>query len=89
MSERFKCKECYYEGSAPCPDHGSCASKMKFTINITTHDQCITQIVESRHDDWMLTHMVDVLSRTMMDLREEGIKEALIELGWTPPKETV
>jgi len=28
-----------------------------------------------------------VLGRWVVKTREEGIKEALIELGWTPPKE--
>jgi hypothetical protein len=27
------------------------------------------------------------LAREIINLRERGVREALIELGWTPPKE--
>lgn len=30
---------------------------------------------------------VSVISRQILNLREEGIRKALIELGWKPPKE--
>ena len=58
-------------------------NKISFNIGTdVTPDGLITQVLVSQHGDIMT-----VISRTVMDLQEAGIREALIKLGWTPPKE--
>jgi hypothetical protein len=56
-------------------------NEVSFKINteITEHGQ-ITQIVSLHHDDTMT-----IISRTVMDAQDAGVREALIKLGWTPP----
>jgi hypothetical protein len=56
-------------------------NEVRFKINteITEHGQ-ITQIVSLHHDDTMT-----IISRTVMDAQDAGVREALIKLGWTPP----
>lgn len=53
------------------------------TVETYTENQEIHQkmFVESFNEQRTL------LSYKIMSLEEEGIKKALIELGWTPPKE--
>ena len=42
-------------------------------------------------DHIILQSLIDdqknVISRWVLDTREQGIREALIKLGWTPPKD--
>lgn len=40
-------------------------------------------------DDRLLiaTKIQDLITRSIMDLRNEAVREALIKLGWTPPGE--
>jgi hypothetical protein len=44
-------------------------------------DGTITQVTSA-----MLDGIVSVLSQEVFDLREAGVRDALIRLGWTPPK---
>jgi len=43
------------------------------------------------NDHIILQSLIDdqknVISRWVLDTREQGIREALIKLGWTPPKD--
>ena len=44
----------------------------------------ITQEVSGPEIDWR-TMTREVISRGVMQLKDEGVREALIKLGWTPP----
>jgi hypothetical protein len=58
-------------------------SKVRFNVGTdVTSDGLITQVLSSYHNDIMT-----VISQRVIDLQEAGVREALIKLGWTPPKE--
>ena len=44
----------------------------------------ITQEITGPEIDWR-TMTREVISREVMQLKDEGVREALIKLGWTPP----
>lgn len=57
---------------------------MKLEVNTKVYGNTIEQKTE------MVDSMTDIrneLSRKIINLEDQGIKEALISLGWTPPKE--
>jgi hypothetical protein len=55
--------------------------------------QIDTRVFEDRieQDLLMSTNLLDdtmsVVTREIMNLKDKGVREALIKLGWTPPKE--
>ena len=59
---------------------------MKIDLRITTTftPVQITQEVTGPEIDWR-TMAREVISREVMQLKDEGVREALIRLGWTPP----
>ena len=57
---------------------------MNFQVKTTIQDQVIVQEV---HFDCGLNETVSKIRHQVIDLQEEGIRKALMLLGWTPPKE--
>jgi len=54
---------------------------MKLTIETTIVDDAI--IAEIRQD---IENQIDFAFRSVIDLRDRGVCEALISMGWTPPE---
>ncbi len=86
----MRCQECGKLISTIVPhEKGTCRncittgpSENKHEIKVETYwntDGVITQD---------LIYPYDVTMRHIMDIREQQIRDALIALGWTPPKET-
>ena len=57
---------------------------MNFQVKTTIQDQVIVQEVYS---DCGLNETVSKIHHQIIDFQEDGIRKALILLGWTPPKE--
>ena len=55
---------------------------MDTNINVKTlyNSDMIKSVIEFPNND-LITHM----SESIIKLQEEGVRKALIELGWTPP----
>lgn len=56
--------------------------KYKIDTDIDYKQSTIAQALSSE-----VNHLVVELSRWIIDTREQSTKDALIKLGWTPPKE--
>lgn len=56
----------------------------KITVNTEYNRDMIKQSVNHDHG-----HCITDISMSILNLREEGVREALIKLGWTPPAEPV
>lgn len=55
----------------------------KITVVTRFNDERIEQ-----HEEWDLgwKDEIQIKARELIALKEEGVRKALIELGWTPPK---
>jgi len=53
-----------------------------FKIDTSWSEDQITQCVNSVHDG-----VTTELYRNVVDLQDQGIRDALIAMGWTPPKD--
>lgn len=56
---------------------------MKIKVETNFNSNIIEQII--KYEDHFKYE--DTIVRHVCDLREEGVRQALIKLGWTPPKE--
>lgn len=57
---------------------------MKDRVEVHTNFSQFGEIVQETR--FIENNQVARKTRQILDLREEGIKNALIKLGWTPPK---
>jgi hypothetical protein len=63
---------------------GITMSEIKYDINTTINykDKRIIQDIRSPNID----NILQTIHRTILDTKEEQLRDALIKLGWTPPK---
>jgi len=54
-------------------------------IETTFTNEQIVQVVTGPELDWR-TNTRDVISREVMNIKDRQVREALIRMGWTPPK---
>lgn len=55
-------------------------------IETTFTNEQIIQVVTGPERDWR-TNTREVISRKLMVIKDQQVREALIRLGWTPPPE--
>ena len=61
-------------------------SILKEILLSNTKYTLVTEFKEGQILQTLLDSQTNRLMNWVCDLREQGIREALIELGWTPPK---
>ena len=59
---------------------------MRETLLSNTKWTLITEFKEDQILQTLLDSQTNRIMNWVCDLREQGIKDALINLGWTPPK---
>lgn len=57
---------------------------LDYRVNTTVTGQVVSQDVEAPS---LIDGKYELLARRLVDLQDQGIREALIKLGWTPPNE--
>lgn len=60
---------------------------MKIEVKTSYNKDMIVLETNMVNDDPLLSNMVTKISRDVIILKENKVREALVALGWTPPQE--
>ena len=58
---------------------------MKYEVKADTFEDGTIELTECHSSDWK--GIADSYCKSVIDTKDQAIREALISLGWTPPEE--